>query len=335
MSLRFAAACLLMLPALAFGWGAAGHSYTGAVADRLLKKSAAVQVKKIVGMPLATASLWADCVKDVGPAGKGAFRYTPHPQYHAPCIPFETKTGIARMESYVRRNWKACKQEAAEEACHRQYHYADVAIQRSKYDRAYRGTSEHDIVGAIDAAVLVLRGEPAPAPFSIRDKREALLLLAHFVGDLHQPLHVGAVYLDAKGKRIDPDVPGGAYGKEVETFGGNAVAVGESTLHGRWDDIPDDLDAKNITKEALARARAVPESPGDASTWPQDWATDSLHIARTAFSNVAFGAKQDGKWEARFAKGKDAYEANKELIQRNQLIKGGARLAQLLNEIWP
>jgi hypothetical protein len=335
MSLRFAAACLLMLPALAFGWGAAGHSYTGAVADRLLKKSAAVQVKKIVGMPLATASLWADCVKDVGPAGKGAFRYTPHPQYHAPCIPFETKTGIARMESYVRRNWKACKQEAAEEACHRQYHYADVAIQRSKYDRAYRGTSEHDIVGAIDAAVLVLRGEPAPAPFSIRDKREALLLLAHFVGDLHQPLHVGSVYLGPKGNRIDPDVPG-AYGKDAETRGGNLLAVGDENLHGLWDEKPPDMDAKSISGETIAKADAVPKTPGDLSTWPQAWATDSLAYAPRAFANVAFGAKKkQGGWEAKFAKGKDSYEANKEEIQREQLIKAGARLAQLLNAIWP
>jgi hypothetical protein len=46
------------------------------------------------------------------------------------------------------------------------------------------------------ATTQVLKGGAAPAPFSLKDQREALLLLTHYVGDLHQPLHVGAIYLD-------------------------------------------------------------------------------------------------------------------------------------------
>ena len=34
--------------------------------------------------------------------------------------------------------------------------------------------------------------------------REALRLLAHYVGDIHQPLHVAAVYLDREGRVVDP-----------------------------------------------------------------------------------------------------------------------------------
>ncbi|WP_409362753.1 S1/P1 nuclease [Bradyrhizobium sp. CIR18] len=33
----------------------------------------------------------------------------------------------------------------------------------------------------------------------MKDKKEALFVLSHLVGDLHQPLHVGAVYLDSAG----------------------------------------------------------------------------------------------------------------------------------------
>ena len=52
-------------------------------------------------------------------------------------------------------------------------------------------------ISAINAAIRVLQDRPkATAPLSITDKKEALFLLAHFVGDIHQPLHVGAVYLD-------------------------------------------------------------------------------------------------------------------------------------------
>src|SRR6202035_4149196 len=58
----------------------------------------------------------------------------------------------------------------------------------------------------IGAAIAVLRDKPAPPPFSILDKKEALLMLTHFVGDLHQPLHVASAYLDADGRFVDPDV---------------------------------------------------------------------------------------------------------------------------------
>src|SRR3977135_2242297 len=88
------------------------------------------------------------------------------------------------------------------------FHFDDVAIERNGFDRSFQGTNEHDLVAAIGAAIAVLTDKPVPPPFafSIKGKREALLLLTHFIGDLHQPLHVGAVYLDNNGQLVDPDV---------------------------------------------------------------------------------------------------------------------------------
>ncbi|MFX7853970.1 S1/P1 nuclease, partial [Acinetobacter baumannii] len=83
-----------------------------------------------------------------------------------------------------------------EETCHKQTHYADVALQRSRYLLGFAGTRPDDVVGSLRQAILVLQGKPAPGQPQINSPREALLLLAHWVGDLHQPLHVGAVYLD-------------------------------------------------------------------------------------------------------------------------------------------
>ena len=74
-----------------------------------------------------------------------------------------------------------------DESCHKAYHYTDEAIQRSKYALGSAGTRDFDVVAAITAAIHVLKGEPAPPPFNIKDKREALLMLAHYVGDIHQP----------------------------------------------------------------------------------------------------------------------------------------------------
>ena len=60
---------------------------------------------------------------------------------------------------------------------HTMFHFEDVAIQRNSFDRNFQGTNSHDLVAAIGAAIAVLKDKPAPAPFSIKDKKEALLLL--------------------------------------------------------------------------------------------------------------------------------------------------------------
>jgi S1/P1 Nuclease len=88
---------------------------------------------------------------------------------------------------------------------HNTYHFDDVDFERDRFDRSYMGTNDHDLVAAITAAIAVLKDKPAPAPFSIADKKEALFMLVHLVGDLHQPLHVESVYLGADGGLVDPD----------------------------------------------------------------------------------------------------------------------------------
>src|SRR5436309_1048142 len=85
------------------------------------------------------------------------------------------------------------------------------------------GPDGHHTVGAVAAATHVLKGDAVPAPFNFKDKREALLALAHYMGDIHQPLHVGAVYLDANGKRVNPD--GGTFDPKTATRGGNQILV--------------------------------------------------------------------------------------------------------------
>src|SRR5690242_10795095 len=194
---------------VAWGWGADGHQLVGAVADALIAGSpAASKVNSILGTEtLQQASLWADCVKGTNEK-KTPFKFTVDTKKFPECKPFESATGVAAMVDYVKRNHDGCAPGPDQETCHKQYHYSDVAIQRSTYDSHDQGTSDHDIVASIRAAVVVLKGQPAPAPFNIKNKKEALRLLAHFVGDIHQPLHVGAVYLDHQGNVVDPDQPG-------------------------------------------------------------------------------------------------------------------------------
>lgn len=57
----------------------------------------------------------------------------------------------------------------------------------------------------INYCVRVLQGaEPEDNPRKIT-KPIAVILLTHMVGDIHQPLHVGAQYFDEQGRPVDPE----------------------------------------------------------------------------------------------------------------------------------
>jgi len=138
---------------------------------------------------------------------------------------------------------------------------------------ACAGTFPHDIVRAINAAVAVLQDKPAPAPFSIKDKKEAIFFLAHFLGDVHQPLHVGAVYLNPKGRLLNPDGKGGL-NKASETHGGNSILDGKTNMlaRERWPRTSSCLRApSSVTRPerpaASMRACSSPRSGPSPITW--------------------------------------------------------------------
>ena len=74
------------------------------------------------------------------------------------------------------------------------------------------GRSQWDIVHMITYCVNVLTGATPEDNARKITKPIAMILLAHFVGDIHQPLHVGAEYFNA-GKAINPDVTPNARGR--------------------------------------------------------------------------------------------------------------------------
>lgn len=318
----------------ALAWAYKGHKVTGSIADQLLGENAKTQLKAILGFDLRTAGPWADCARSVARLPDGTFKYAPsNPDFRIPCTAFETPAEIARMEDYVSRNWHNCVYQARH-GCDEAYHFTDVAIQHDQYGQKFFGASEHDVVGAINAAILVLKDRRAPLPFSIRDKKEALLLLAHFLGDLHQPLHVGAVYLDTQGQQVNPD-QAGTLDPETETAGGNLINDQGQNLHSEWDAIPSDI-GESAGPELLAKARAIAPTSGQPEDFAVIWATDTLRVAQSAFAGMTFtfNKRERTKWDVTFAD-RTAYWNEQDRVKRDQLAKGGARLAQLLNTIWP
>jgi hypothetical protein len=336
MRMKVLALAATLISSQALAWGPDGHQMIGAIADKLLQGSLAEkEVKAILGgLSLQQAAVWADCAKGVSP-GKD-YAYTSAGRYPE-CAIYETPAREAEMSDFVRRNDNNCGRKPSEESCHKQYHYSDVAIQRDRYQAGKVGTRDDDLVAAVVAATHVLKGEPAPAPFKLKDKREALLLLTHYLGDIHQPLHVGAIYLNAKGSRVDPDAK--SYDAATDNLGGNRLITVNATskkdgpnMHQTWDAIPVSMNVDHLDAAWLVQARAIPQSSGTLYTWPVAWASETLGQTQLAMKNLRFGRKVGNEWRVTLPA---SYRPMMADIKEEQLTRAGARLAQVLENVWP
>ena len=336
MTLRLSLACLLVLLASTgevLAWGAPGHQLVGSIADDMLNPHAKQEVKSLLGFTLRVAGPWADCVRSVKEQPDGSYKYISDPRYNAPCKSFENPEGEARMADYAARNWKVCDYQNQKGDCADTYHFADVPIQRDDYEKGYPGTNDHDIVSAINAAIAKLRDQPPPSTISVSDKKEALFMLAHFIGDLHQPLHVGAVYLDAQGHEINPS-NGLPVNEDTETRGGNLIFDQGKKLHSEWDAIPADLGTSANT-DILQRAKGVTKTNAPVEYLATIWASETVREAQIAFAGMTFTASGKHHWLVTLSPDHDKYWEKQDELKREQLAKAGARLAELLNAIWP
>ena len=311
-----------------FAWGSNGHMVVGTIADQLIAgTAAATQVRKILGSNLRTASVWADCSKGVSPQ---SFTYSGDGRFPE-CAIYENPASKKQMIEFVRRNVGNCTSTYNSEDCHKQYHYTDVAIQRAAYVKGQVGTSDQDVVAAITAMIAVLQGNEVPEPFKISGKKEALRLLSHYVGDIHQPLHVAAVYLDSTGQVVDPDE--GSFDPNSETRGGNDLLLGKKKLHAEWDSVTGSMNADGVSADVLAEAGAVPLTPGALAEWSTAWATESLLLGKDAFDGISYSDEDEAHhYQVKLPAGYSKFKAQ---AQRDQVIRGGARLGHILMAIWP
>ncbi len=185
----------------AMAWGNDGHRAVGAIADQLIKGSNAQrQVAALLQADesLEKVSVWADCVKGTycGAQTAEMLAYTAaHPQ-------------------------------------HGEYHYTDIPFQNAHYHDGAVGSAGHDIVQTLKQAIAVLQGRDdaagAPPRFS---RRQALLLIAHLAGDIHQPLHVGAAYVGKDGGFVVPAAHGQIDAVNMfDARGGNNLLLDDASL---------------------------------------------------------------------------------------------------------
>src|SRR3954463_8159920 len=160
-------------------WAISRHELIGGAAEDLLSSQAREQVRRILE-PLTADSLsdiagWADTVK----------RRRPRPNDDE-----DTRAFLEDSRNAKNDTW----------------HYVNVPLGTEEYSRErYPAfTGDEDVVQMIREAVLVLKKKSNR--FS---ELNALRLVVHLVGDVHQPVHVGCCYLEKTGGTVtlvtDPD----------------------------------------------------------------------------------------------------------------------------------
>jgi hypothetical protein len=309
---------LLALSPLALPFGNEGHKTVGDLAAKLIKgKRAETEVAAILAPDelLSRAATWPDRAKDKNSADP-------------------------EIRAYNRRN-----------RSHHDYHYTNVPFASTEYAVGSVGAKPIDIVATMQQCIAVLQGktDSASNPHRFR-KREALRLLVHLVGDIHQPLHVGNAYINddnaffvpARVAEVDNDTG-------FATKGGNNLLVGDTSLHSYWDNdavanARDKLGATSSSAFAskLFGAGLTPiPGAGSVDSWPKQWADEALEVSKDAFRGVSVDHRIDSddsdsysavKWAMTIPANYDDVAAE---ITKRQITLAGQRLAAVLVDIWP
>ena len=271
---------LLLLPGLflgplrpAWGWGEDGHKLIAEVAYSGLT----VQAKKNVdfllrGTTLDKAAVWPDAMR--------TWQRNPAKPEPAPLVGDPQATlffGDSRNAGQP--NW----------------HFVDLPNGSANYATAPVGTGPNDIVHALRRCIAVLRGHPLPG--ENLNAPQALRLLIHYVGDIHQPLHAASGYWAAEASGQYHLVMGSAATEAASDRGGNNLHYGPAKfdeLHGHWDfDLVDktatgaidDFTGHLTRLQSAARAlgRAPYKAVGDPMAWPVHWTNESASEAARAY----------------------------------------------------
>jgi hypothetical protein len=164
-------------------------------------------------------------------------------------------------------------------------------------------------------------------------RAQALRLIIHFVGDIHQPLHCAT--------RVDSANPEGDRGGNLVSImipGANGK-LKKTNLHSYWDggiaSFPPtgpNFAPPPLSQIPAAAARAMRGNPATNPALKLDdplnfssWADESFELAKTvAYQGMTSGAKPTATYKAKALK-----------VANRRVAWGGYRLAALLNSIWP
>lgn len=329
--------CLISVNA--FAYGPRGHQLVGAIADKRLAKNKPVAKKVrdlLDGLTLERAATLPDEIKSWDDCSG-----------HGNDAPVTTKTRI-NDELRAFHDANLCSSHPS----HSEFHFTDVPVfGDEKYADGQIGRGEFDIVHLIPFCIRVLRGdEPENNPRAIT-KTVAVILLAHYLGDIHQPLHVGSEYFNADREPFEPSDSDKGFadqgGNKLTLFtfvNGKLKSVGK--FHSYWDGQTVDNAFGNATNAAVAKRLAVQEPAdwqltGATETWAEQMANDILPFAQQAHERLTYTniVIVDGAHDIKSGNAKEVRKPGQKFyavwaagVVKEEIQKGGWRLAALLEE---
>jgi hypothetical protein len=270
-----------------FAWGPTGHRVVAEIAQRHLTPAARRQIADLLGgYSLADVANWADDLRSDP-------RFDKYKRLHFATVPNGTK-------SY---------RDSTPDSC------GDVVAAINALS-AFLRTGSRDDLFKVKALTDKSDGNTAKACNPVETepitRETALRLLVHFMGDIHQPLHVGGT-----------------------DRGGNMVKVNwlgrwQTNLHSVWDDEMVDFERLSYVEYANFLDHASDEQvarwqTGDAVAWADE---------DVAMRSALYIFPDDSKPATDIHMVSYGYIGAQRSRMREQMLKGGLRLAGVLNVIF-
>jgi hypothetical protein len=161
-----------------------------------------------------------------------------------------------------------------------------------------------DIVRALQQQVDVL----SDADATKEQKQLSLMMVIHLLGDIHQPMHIG----------------------HASDLGGNRWTVNyfgrDTNLHSVWDSsLPESAHKWSYTEWQREVDRATPQEVETILNGgnPESWAKETFDICTDVYDSTPEGTKISYDYIAKWTP-----------VVEQQFLKGGLRLADLLNSVF-
>ena len=199
-------------------------------------------------------------------------------------------------------NWMDNASHTDEYAYTKTWHYVNVDPEEGTYANSVKAASG-DAVTAINALVENLKsGELTP-----EEERVQLMMLIHIVGDIHCPMHAGH-----KSDR-------GGNGTQVKYFGK------QKKLHSVWDsEIVESAHRWSYSEWQDQIDRATPkQQQAYMQGTPNDWIEETVILANEVYESASEVGNMSYDYVAEYAP-----------IIEQQFLKGGLRLAKLIEDIY-
>lgn len=271
--------CGLMLPPNVLAWGRDGHVIVAKIAQLNLSNTAQAAVYELLGGHSIATDANANWADDIKPGHR-----------------------LARIVGHRYPN-------------NSKWHFADIPFEAESYNAERDCASSDCIVDRLNQ----FRQTMVDASATNRDRREALLFVIHFCGDIAQPLHCA----ERSGDR-------GANSVHVKSYEGKHE---RENLHAIWDDnlVYENENLRHLTPEDAAQRLNSLISSDEREEWakgePEDWAWEAHQLAVTQAYTDGNGNPLAGN----NVELDEEYVQTRKLVVRQQLQRAGIRLATVLN----